>query len=139
MSRHVRIAAALALALAASSVLFAQIERRSGPGPDLPPYNVANETKIVGVVTGTEATATPTPLLVLNLAVDGKPMHVFVAPASWAKAHGIAFTKGATAEATGVADGMHYRGEPAMMARQIKVGAKVFAVRSADGTPGWEK
>jgi hypothetical protein len=115
--------------------------RRSGGGNGLPPYNVAKETKIAGEVTGTETSQMPSgaAFLVLNLSVDRKPLHVLLAPDGWAKEKGIAFAAGTKVEATGIADGMHFKGDPAMMARQIKVGAKTIALRSADGTPEWEK
>ncbi len=140
MSRVTRIAVTLVLALAASLSLAAQ-EMRRGGGDGLPPYNTAKETTVTGDITGTEVSAMPNgpEFLVLNVTANGQTLRVLVAPQDWLKEKGIAFTVGTRIEATGVGEGMHYKGDAAMMARQLKVGAKTIAVRAADGTPAWEK
>lgn len=140
MSRVFNIAAAFVLA--ASAAISAQEMRRSGGSNNgLPPYNLSKETTLTGQITGTESSAMQAgpAFLVLNLTVDNKPLRVLLGPEGWVKEKGAAFTAGAKVEATGVADGMHYKGDAAMVARQIKVAGKLLVLRDADGAPMWEK
>jgi hypothetical protein len=140
MSRLMKVVAAIALVFGLTPLASAQEMRRAG-GNGLPPYNVAKESTITGQITGSELSPMPQgpSWLVLNVTVDGQAMHLFVGPEDWAREKGLAVAKGATIEATGVSDGMHFKGDAAMVVRQVKIGAKTMAVRAADGSPLWEK
>jgi len=140
MSRLMKVVATIALVIGLTPLASAQ-EMRRGGGNGLPPYNLAKEVTVSGSVTGTEASPMMQgpAFLVANVTVDGQTMHLLVAPEDWAKAQGITFAKGATIAATGVSDGMHFKGDAAMVVRQVEIGAKTMAVRAADGSPLWEK
>jgi hypothetical protein len=132
---------AFAFVLAVSAVVSAQEMRRSGGGNGMPPYDIAKETKVVGEVTGAETVRMPSGITfaILNLAVNGAPMHLMLGPDEWVRAKAVTFAVGTKVEATGTSDGMHYKGDAAMMTRQVRAGTRVLELRDAKGIPEWEK
>lgn len=140
MTRFGRFVATSALVIVSMVSLSAQ-ERRSGGGSGLPPYDVSKEITVSGVLTGTEEipTQTGTQMTVLILSVNNAPMHVMLAPEGWIKMQKISVDTGAKVEATGLSGGFKIKGDAAMLARQLKVGGKVIALRDAKGAPLWEK
>jgi hypothetical protein len=139
MSRVFNIAVAFVLAV--SGVVSAQEMRRSGGGNEMPPYDLGKETKVIGEVTGTETAQMPSGVTfaILNLTINGAPLHLMLGPDEWVRAKGVTFAVGTKVEATGTSDGMHYKGDAAMMARQVRAGARVLELRDAKGLPEWEK
>ena len=126
---------ALVLGLAATSGSTAAQERRQG-GP--PPYNLASEKTISATVVGLDSTEPVEGRQVTFLAVTvgGAPLKVFLGPPEWMKKQNFAFTKGATAEITGVG-GYRLNGD-AIMPRKITIGNRTLTLRDDTGKPLWE-
>lgn len=115
---------------------MAQQERRQAGGGG--GYNLANEHKVAAKVVGIQ-TAEPQPgetIAYLAVTIDGKPVHIFLAPAEWMEKQKFDFTPGATAEITGVS-GYRLNGD-AIMPRKITIGGKTITFRDAEGKPLWE-
>ena len=126
---------ALVLGIAAISSPMAAQERRQG-GPT--PYNLTSEKTITATVVGLDTTEPVEGRQVTFLAVTvaGTPLKVFLGPPDWMKKQNFAFTKGATAEITGVG-GYRLNGD-AIMPRKIKIGNRTLTFRDDTGTPLWE-
>jgi hypothetical protein len=129
------------LALASASVA-AQEMRRGGPADGLPPYNKARETSVSGHVTGLDTSGGPSGepgLFVVNVTVQGQPFRLLLGPEPWVKSRKFTVTPGTHLTAVGVAQGLKFKGDPAMMVRQVTIGTQTFTCRDDAGTPLWEQ
>lgn len=135
-----RLLAVAAIAVLLSPFVHAQ-EMRRAAGGGLPPYDLATERHVSGTLKGHDDVTTPAGdvLVVLRVDVNKAPLRVLVGPKGWVDQQSWTFPTDATLEIVGAGgEGMKFMGEPAMLARTLKVGAKTFVVRDAKGVPAWE-
>ena len=132
-----RFVIALALLLTTAGLL-AQ-ERRQGPAASGPAYDPKQETTVTGVV-GRSYTiqGRNAEQMILSVSANGAPLELILGPADFVKQQNFTFTEGAKLEIVGIA-GFQVNGEPAMLTRSIKTGAKTLTLRDATGKPVWEK
>lgn len=130
---------ALALALALSAAASAQERRQGGDGSGLPPYNLSTEVTVSGKVASTETAPTMSggEMATVTVTVDGGPLHVLLGPPDFVKKQAFAITANATVQVTGM-PGLRLNGEPAMIARTLKVGTRTMTLRDATGAPAWK-
>ena len=131
---------ALTLAMVVTAGLRAHERRQGGgDGSGLPPYNLTTEVTVSGKVasTGTTPTMAGAALATVTLTVDGGPLHVLLAPPDFMTKQAFAIAAGATVQVTGM-PGLRLDGEPAMIARTLKIGAKTLTLRDATGKPAWK-
>lgn len=112
-------------------------ERRQAGGP--PPYDLAKETTTSGTIVGhfTIPAGPQRELAILTIAVDGKKLHVILAPPEVLKKQQFVFSKGAAVEVKGI-PGHHVNGEPAIQTRTVQSGKRTLTVRDETGKPTWE-
>jgi hypothetical protein len=133
-------ALALALALALSAAASAQERRQGGGnGSGLPPYNLSTEVTVSGKVASTETAPTMSggEMATVTVTVDGGPIHVLLAPPDFIKKQAFAIAANAPIQITGM-PGLRLNGEPAMIARTLKIGTRTMTLRDATGKPAWE-
>src|SRR5687767_4064451 len=115
-------ASLFALALMVTTCLEAQ-ERRSG-GP--PPYDLAQEVTVSGVVKGMETIEIPDgKRSILVLTVNNEELGIILGPDTWVQKQGVTFAPGASVQVVGLI-GYRYQGGPAMMPRTVKAGTKTL-------------
>jgi hypothetical protein len=127
------VAALVVVALAASGTLCAQ-ERRQAPDGGMR-YDAKHETTVSGTIVRSY-TGPFGELTIVEVAVDGKPLHLMLAPPDVVTKHRFDFTAGAAFSATGV-PGFKVNGGVAMLIRELRVGKRTLTLRDAAGKPTW--
>jgi DNA/RNA endonuclease YhcR with UshA esterase domain len=125
----------IAFALAGVSRSVAQNADQKEP---VPKYDVAQETKIKGVIDEVKDRNCPISGTLgshLMIKADGKVYEVHVAPTKFVKSYEVVFQKGDEVEIKGIKT--TYQGVDAILAREIKRGNDDFLFRDPQGKPIW--
>mgnify|MGYP005809947683 CR=1 FL=1 len=130
---------AMVLVLLVSASILATAQASGAPPRGARNYNPSTETTVKGTVEEvTQQTGTRgwggTHLL---LKTDSENFDVHVGPSQYVSRQGFAFAKGDQIEVTG--SKVTLAGKEALIARQIKKGDKVLALRDEQGIPKWSR
>jgi hypothetical protein len=124
------IALSIAVALTLAAPLDGQLRRSGGPE-----YDVAKEITVNGTIVKTYI-GPMNELLILEIAVDGKPLHLLLAPPDSVKKTGFTFPAGAAVEVKGQ-PGFKVDGHGALLVREVKAGKQTLTLRDRSGKPAW--
>jgi hypothetical protein len=119
-----------------SAATFAQRGTRGAPAR----YDTATEVTLDGVIAAVTETTAPRRGrggLHLTLTVDSSTFEVHVGPADFVASKSFAFAAGETISVTG--SKITLDGSPVVLAREIKKGDRILALRDAKGFPLWSR
>ena len=126
----------------AAAVLLVVVLSSIGPRQQkgAPAYNVAGETVVTGVVQDTKEFFCPVSDdqgMHLVLRTQQGDLLVHVAPARFLRGLGVRFNP--RDELAIVGTRIHYQGQDALLAREIRRGSEVLIVRDSQGHPVWNR
>jgi hypothetical protein len=130
----------LALAVLSAAVLTSGLAlAQAGGGPALPSYDKATEITLKGPIQEVKLVDTPSGVQGTRLMLkQGQQLvEVYAGPAPFFTRQAMTFAKGEPVEVIG--SKVQIKGASALLARQIKKGAKTVVVRDEAGKPAWNK
>ena len=114
------------------------VAQTTEPKEAVPKYDVANETKIKGVIDEVKDRHCPISGTLgahLMIKAENKIYEVHVAPTKFVKSYEVVFQKGDEVEIKGIKT--TFQGVDAILAREIKRGNDDFVFRDPQGKPIW--
>jgi len=124
-----------AVTVSTAPVAYSQMGAARGKGGRL--YNPASETTVKGTVEEVKTISRGRGWggTHLDLKTESGTFDVHLGPSGFLKKQNFKFAKGDQIEVTG--SKVKYQGHDAIIAREVKIGAKVLTLRDAQGIPEW--